>query len=296
MNFLIDCDAVTSIVGFGAQWKQLGLKLPTGVEWFPEEKCTSKSELSNQTIGYFADELSFTDKDIISKNVSLPKGVIKRILYQYMGSIHDKLETLFPEEFKEENIHYFFTGKDSQTHNFRFKLAPQGFPYKNTRGVKPESVKLAYDIGIEIFNTNQHIITGAEADDGIARYKRKYPDSVIVANDKDYTQLVGKYFDLHKSRFCLREFNELEAERNLWELVLKGDAADTTPGLRDWVRVFNPGAEHELQYSSKYSKKWSTGAWEKELGLGPEGVVKHLYAKFGVPIEAMYASYVMVKL
>jgi hypothetical protein len=67
----------------------------------------------------------------------------------------------------------------------------------------------------------------------MAMYALPVHKAVLIRQDKDFDMIRGNQFHWHKAHRHKGVFNisEIEADRNLYRQVLKGDSTDNIPGL-----------------------------------------------------------------
>lgn len=77
-----------------------------------------------------------------------------------------------------------------------------------------------------------YVFKSAEADDLVAYFKRKYPDSIVCSGDKDVlNQVEGKNYNYRTKTFV--EVDGKEALKFIFIQALMGDSADNIKGIPD---------------------------------------------------------------
>jgi len=122
----------------------------------------------------------------------------------------------------------FITGSG----NFRDAVYPE---YKGNRkgAIPPSRKEEAREYAIR--HLGVMVVDGKESDDacGMAMYALPVSKTVLIRQDKDFDMIRGNQFHWHKAHRANGIFNisEIEADRNLYRQLLKGDSTDNIPGL-----------------------------------------------------------------
>ena len=144
-----------------------------------------------------------------------PEGEPVDFAIQRMDELMWKiLATTEAEEFR-----CFLSGGD----NFRYLIYPE---YKANR-VKPPPAWLDECRKYLIQHWKAEIVVGYEADDAIGMSHKD--NTIIVSNDKDFKQLIGKHYNFVTDMFD--EVDEDTADYNFWRQMLMGDRADNIIGV-----------------------------------------------------------------
>lgn len=126
--------------------------------------------------------------------------------------------------------------------NFRYAEAHTQ-PYKSERPEKPLLLDKVKEYMLHKYKDNLFIVDGAEDDDGATqllweswlRAKRDHSklDSVGVFIDKDLKQTPCLHYNFDKPELGLVKIDRVTAAKSLAGQLLRGDATDTIPGLRE---------------------------------------------------------------
>ena len=120
-----------------------------------------------------------------------------------------------------------------------------------------------------------------EPDDAVCILKKKYPESIISAIDKDVlNNIEGKHYNYKKREWVTTSL--IEADRHFWTQMISGDSADGIKGI--------PGK----------GKSFASKLFEKELGnkTYSEIVLKEYILYYGeyLGISYFYKSYILLKM
>lgn len=152
--------------------------------------------------------------------------------------------------------------------NFRYQVATIQ-PYKGNR-VAPKPLYYDEVKKFLLEECNGEEVCGIEADDKMAIEFLKDPDNTIVATrDKDLATVEGIRLYNWKTKE-LRVIEPLEAKRNFYEQLLKGDACDHIPGVKGIgdakaAKLLQNVKDEKLMMTvcyAEYLKAYGSKAWE----------------------------------
>lgn len=150
----------------------------------------------------------------VNRNES--ESIVKKNIIYYINNILKSNDA-------ENNYLICLQGKK----NFRYNIEPS---YKKSRKGKEKPYYLGYVKKVIIDNYKTLIINGVETDDVVASYIYKYPDSILMHDDKDELQIPG----IHIFRGKKLLITEEEAYYNLMIQIIMGDSTDNIKGIEGY--------------------------------------------------------------
>lgn len=160
-------------------------------------------------------------------DASTERNGVEEPIANLYGGVKATIESLL-REVGATQYELFLTGQG----NFRDSVYPE---YKGNRkdSVQPTRKHEVRDYMIR--HKGAMVVDGMEADDacGMAMYALPVSRTVLIRQDKDFDMIRGNQFHWHKAHRANGIFNisEIEADRNLYRQILKGDSTDNIPGL-----------------------------------------------------------------
>lgn len=182
--------------------------------------------------------IPYTNKDfevetitsLVSNSESSPETIA-------CGRLKDKIDVITHQPWCTDFIICHGVGE-----NYRYAEAHTQ-PYKAERPEKPLMMDVVKEYMLKKYKKNLFIVENAEDDDGVAqllweswiRAKRNHGklDSVGVFIDKDLRQTPCLQYNFDKPELGLIKIDRVTAAKSLAVQLLRGDATDTIPGLRE---------------------------------------------------------------